>query len=330
METGPRQPTPAQRVAASLLGLLLFLPTVTPAQSDDLANLSDAERAKAAIALLHYNRELCDRIAGKVIAYWGGLAASPEAELEAVRKFVVSRELSGLAQSREAADIVEEVLEDLRGDKETRASLKRLQSLEIELCDTVAYPKKSRGHFEDELARTLDRIEQEESEIGRLLVLSKPQRDSAIAPFLERIQLAGVEAEGEYRDYLESLKPPPRLPTQQELMAAWHKKYAAAVLPTKQALGKYLAGRQANDPAKIRTACREISGAVIPLLRKTKVFVAPEEKIHKPLYRAFVEIKLMASECVAGHSREREEHYSAMQTQLANAAGLLARFSLRP
>ena len=330
MNSGPQRLSIQRCGAGCLLGLLLSLTVASAAQGDDLPNLTPGQQAQAVVALLHYNRELCDRIAGKVIAYWGGLNASPAAELEAVRQFVVNRQLADLAQSREAADIAEILLSDLRGDKETKASLQRLQRLEVELCDTVAYPKESRQFFEEELAQTLDRIEQEESELGRLLVVSDAQRDSALAPFLGRVQLAGVEAEGEYRDYLESLKPPPKLPTKQELMEAWHLRYSAAVLPTKQALANYLAGRQANDPSKIRTACREISAAVIPLLRKDKIFVAPEEKLYKPLHRAFVEIKLMASECAAGRSRELEEHYAAMQTHLANASGLLARFSLRP
>ncbi len=147
MESG--QQHAARRLAASLLGLLLGLPTLAVAESDDLPDSTSAQQAQAAVALLHFNRDLCDRIAGKVIAYWGGLAASPEAELEAVRRFVVNRELSGLAESREAADIVESLLDELRAesDKETSASLERLQHLEIELCDTVAYPKDSREHY---------------------------------------------------------------------------------------------------------------------------------------------------------------------------------------
>ena len=332
MESSLQRPAPPRRAAWNLIGLLLCLPAAAAAESEDLPELAAGQRDKTILALLDFNRVLCDGIAGKVIAHWQGLAGTPEAELEAVRQFVVNRELSDLAQSREAADIVESLLGDAGGGggRETVAALERLQQLGVELCDTVAYPKESREHFEDELARILDRIEQEEAELGRLLVVPKAEREDALAPYLGRIQMAGVEAEGEYRDYLESLKPPPRLPTQQELMEAWHLRYSTAVQPTKQALAKYLAGRRANDVRMIGTACREISAAVIPLLRNDRVFVAPEEKLYQPLHRAFVEIKLLASECVAGHSREVEEHYGSMQTQLATASGLLAKFSLRP
>ncbi len=113
-------------------------------------------------------------------------------------------------------------------------------------------------------------------------------------------------------------------------MNAWHRSYAPAVVPTKQALGRYLQGRRANDAVLIRTACREISAAVIPLLRNDRVFQAPEPKIGPALRRAFMELKAMATECNAGRSRETESHYREMQTRLGAAAGLLAEFSLKP
>ncbi len=288
--------------------------------------------AETALALLDYNRELCDGIAGKVVAYWNGLQASPDAALEAVRRFVVDRELSNLASGRAASDIVEAILPRVREESghETAGALERLQRLEIELCDTVAYPDASRGGFQDELRRILDRIEQERSELGRLLVVSDDALASALGPYLGRIQLAGVEAEGEYRDYLDSLKPPPELPSHQELMEAWHRRYAPAVRPAKQALARYLQGRRSNDVGLIRRSCREISAAVIPLLRQKQVFEAPVDGISRPLFRAFVELKQMAAECGAGRSREVESHYGEMQKQLALASRRLAEFSLRP
>ncbi|MEM7357327.1 MAG: hypothetical protein AAF657_41310 [Acidobacteriota bacterium] len=310
-----------------LLACLLTGPTIRAQGAEPAAG----EAAAAALALLEYNRELCDGIAGKVMAFWRGLNGSQEAELAGVQDFVVQRELSSLAQGREAADIIDSLLPRVKvADAQVGAALERLQALEVELCDTVAFPNSSRQAFEDEIVRMLDRIEREEAELGQRLVISDAAKQSALSPYLAKIQLAGVEAEGEYRDYLESLKPPPRLPTPQELMEAWHKVYAQAVRPTKQALAKYLKGRRANDTTQIRTACREITAVVIPLLRRDDVFNAPVSKINKPLYQAFVEIRSMASQCVAGRSREVEQHYSEMQAQLATASSTLAEFSLRP
>ncbi len=318
-------------VLATILGLAAIL--ALPAAAGDAVPPPPAGKAaQTALALLNYNRELCDGIAGRLVAHWGKLGSSPQAQLETLRQRVVNRELSSLASARAAADLVEGFLPRIKDEAEgeTFAFLERIHRLEIELCDTVAFPDGSREEFETELAKILDRIEGEEAELGRLLVVPEDQLGSARAPYLGHLLKAGVEAEGEYLDHLESLKPPPELPTLQDLMNAWHQQYAPAVVPTKQALGKYLAGRRANDPKLIRTACREISAAVIPLLRNHRVFEAPAPKVGPALRRAFWELKSMASQCSAGRSRETETHYLEMQTELSQAAGLLAEFSLKP
>lgn len=316
-------------LAALMATLLLAVPC---AAAGGPAPPTSGKAAATALALLSYNRELCDGIAGKLVAHWRGLGSSPEAQVEAMRQRVVNREISTLASARAISDLVETFLPQVREEagNQTGAGVERLQAVEVELCDAVAFPSGTRETFEVKLATLLDHIEREEAELGRLLVISEEALQSALAPYLGHVQLAGVEAEGEYRDYLDSLKPPPKLPTLQEFMEAWHRGYTQAVRPTKQALGKYLRGRQSNDSTAIRTACREILAAVIPLLRNDRAFEAPFPKVTKPLNRAFVELKLMASQCTAGRSHEMETHYREMQVQLTSAAGLLAEFSLKP
>ncbi len=315
-----------------LVASLALLASSTAQAQDSPAEPKASGAAESALALIHYNRDLCDGIAGKVVAYWRGLTSSPGSQLETVRQFVVSRELSNLAQGREVSDIINELIPRAADEAGSRisGSLERLQELEVELCDTVAYPTASRDAFEGNVGDLLDRIEREEAELGRRWAVPEEVLETALTPHLERILLAGVEAEGEYRDYLESLKPPPVEPTTQELMDAWHQGYARAVHPTKQALAQYLKGRRTNDSALIRTACRQVLAAVIPLLRRDNVFVAPVGTINSPLNKAFLEIKHLATHCVAGRSREVEDHYAEMQAQLAIASQVLAEFSLRP
>jgi hypothetical protein len=326
--------------SASLFGALfaaLAAALALPCAAQDggvAAPLPPAGKAAATVlALLTYNREQCDGIAGKLVAHWQGLSTSPAAQLETMRQRVVDVELSTLASARAASDLVGRLLSRVR-QEEARSdagdSLGRLHALIIELCDTVAFPSGPREAFESEVATVLDRIEREEAELGRLLVVPEAELKSALEPYLGYVQLAGVEAEGEYRDHLDSLKPPPKQPTFQELMEAWHRGYAQAVIPTKQALGRYLRGRHDNDSSMIRTSCREILAAVIPLLRNERAFEAPLPAVVKPLRRAFKELQSMASECTAGRSREMEDHYREMQIQLADAAGQLAEFSLKP
>ena len=339
MRLEPSQPIGlARRLAGApvAVGLaacaLLVPPPEVWAQADEVPDPATGTWASTTVALLDYNRELCDGIAGKVVDYWRGLSASPAAQLESVRRYVVNRELSNLAAGRAASDIAEGFLPRVSEEagSATAASLERLHEMQVELCDKVAYPNTTREKFEAELSTLLDRIEREGSELGRLLVVSEEVLDSAVSPYLRHIQMAGVEAEGEYSDYLESLKPPPVLPTRQELMEVWHRSYAQAVHPTKQALGKYLRSRRQSDSRLIRTACRELSAAVIPLMRKDDVFKAPERGIFKPLRSAFLEIKQLAVHCSAGRSREMKSHYDEMQKQLAAASQVLAEYSLKP
>ncbi len=312
--------------------LLASLLLATPGAGQDVAPPASGTAATTAMALLSHNRELCDGIAGKLVNHWRGLGSSPKAQLETMRARVVNRELSTLASARAASDLVESFLPQVREEAgaKTGGTLKRIHEQVVKLCDTVAYPDGSRETFESGLAEILDRIESEQAELGRLEVVSDEALAGALAPYLGHLQMAGVEAEGEYRTYLDSLKPPPELPTLQDHMEAWHRGYSRAVLPTKQALGKYLGGRRANDPKVIRTACREILAAVIPLLRHERALEPPFTKISKPLRRAFSELKMMASECTAGRSREMETHYHEMQVQLAAAASLLGEFALKP
>ena len=337
MSPRPKRSRP-ERIPTLLAASGLLVASLTPLTSPAAvaqgspAPASANGAAESALALIHYNRDLCDGIAGKVVAYWRGLTSSPEAQLKTVRHFVTSRELSSLAQGREVSDIINELLPRAETEAGSRisAALERLQKLEVELCDTVAYPTQSREAFEGDIGDLLDRIEREETGLGRMWAVPEDILEAALTPHLERILLAGVEAEGEYRDYLESLKPPPREPTVQELMEAWHQGYSRAVTPTKQALARYLKGRQTNDATLIRTACREISSVVIPLLRQEDVFIAPVGTVNRPLKNAFVEIKQLATHCVAGRSREVASHYAEMQKHLASAAQVLAEFSLRP
>ncbi len=324
-------PRPKRSSIACTLVLARLL-LASSGAAEDVAPPAAGTAATTTMALLSYNRELCDDIAGKLVVYWRGLGSSPKAQLETMRQRVVSRELSTLASARATSDLVESFLPQVQQEAggKTGDALKRIHELVVELCDTVAYPNGTQETFEAELAVILDRIESEQAELGRLEVVSDDALAGALAPYLGHVQMAGVEAEGEYRDYLDSLKPPPELPSLQDHMEAWHRGYSQAVLPTKQALGKYLSGRRANDPKVIRTACREILAAVIPLLRNQRALEPPFPKIIKPLRRAFSELKMMASECTAGRSREVETHYHEMQVQLAAASGLLAEFTLKP
>jgi hypothetical protein len=324
-----------------LLGALL-VPGLA-AQDGEVPPPPPGRAAHATLALLHYNRDVCDGIAGKVVGHWRGLDGSPEAQEEAVRDLVTDRDLlSQLAAGRAAGDIVRDLLPRTREEagSETGATLERLSGLVKELCDTVALPTAPREGFEERVADLLDRIEREEGELGRLLVVPEAELEKALEPYLTPIQIAGFEAENEYLDYLESQKEKPQAPTLTELMHRWHREYSREVLPTKQALGKYLKARQANDSRGMAGACKEILEAVIPLLRDGEIFKIPtpllpasrgvEMRTLPPLHKAYQEIRDMAIACRNGRTREVIVHLEEMQRQLRAAAGHLGEHGLAP
>lgn len=316
-----------------------LLAPATPAQEapDPLIGKSP----ETVLALLDYNRNLCDRVAGKVIERWQSLGDAPEA-VEAVRQYLVDEEMSELAAGRAAADIIRRFMKQARSESSpaTVASLERIADLIQDLCDSVAFPSPPRESFDAKLRAILDSIEQERLDLGGRLVVSEEQLRELLSPYLSPIQLAGIEAHDEYLDYLESIKPKPRGPTLLELVQAWHRRYDEATRPTKIALAHYIEARNHNDARALRETCKEIIAAVIPLLRDDEVFKIPTPQ--KPaskgvklelipsLQQAYREIRDVAVNCNAGRQHEVLEHFGEMQKQLQTAATVLSRYSLAP
>ena len=322
-----------------LLCGLLWSP---PAQAIEIPEPEPGFYAPTALALLNYNRRVCDDIAGRVAERWHQFPEGTAETERRIQEWVTESSLSDLAAGRAASDIVRDLLPQARSetDAETAGSLGRLHELETELCDTVALPLGPLEDFERRVDGLLERIQREEEELGRLLVVPEDILAKSLEPYLRPIQLAAFEAEAEYRDYLESLRPKPQGPTHQDLMVEWHRRYAAAAQPTKNALRDYLVARNANDTREMAKACREISAAVIPFLKQDDYFRIPVPQLPaskgykwvvlESLQRAYKEMRELAINCSAGRSRETVEHLQAMQEQLAEAAGYLARFSLQP
>lgn len=298
--------------------------------------------APTTLALLGYNKDICDGIAGRVLSYWASLSGPNEEQIEKVQNRLLNDSLADLAAGRAASDIIHSFLDQARRetDSETGASLERLYELEKSLCDTVASPSVPRPELEARLQKLLDQIEREEEELGRLLVVPDDQLRSLLEPYLQPIQLAGFEAQNDYLDYLETLKPKPVEVTVQDKMVQWHAAYTQTVRPTKQALGDYLRARKNNDFAAMSAACREILKEVIPLLRRKEVFSPPKQLLPKsrgiqpqllpPLMDAYTSMRVMATHCAAGRSREVIESLHEMQSHLQEAAAYLRPYSVAP
>lgn len=307
-----------------------WLAAGTVAAAARLPEPEPGQWARTTLALLRYNFELCDGIAGKIRSRWQR-NDGPNGE-SAIRDYVLQSALSDLAAARAAGDIIDRFLPRAKDEagQETAASLGRLFELETSLCDAVALPTGTRADFDAKINQLLERIDLEEAELGRVLVLPDEVLKQALEPYLVPIQIAGVEAEGKYLDYLESIRPKPKLPTQQELMVAWHRRYSQEVATVKDALRRFLIGRQNNDAAVVRQSCREIAGAVIPVLRSSELFKAPDPSVEGPLRRSYVEVRVLATHCIAARFRETDQQIKEVQKYLGYAAQRLAPYSLEP
>lgn len=324
-----------------LLIILICLFTAGGSPALDVPEPKEGLRASTVLALVKTNRDLCDGLAQRTFREWRRLGGTAESRSR-VRKYL-DGEASSVAQGRAASDIVAALLPGLASEvgAETSSSLSRLHEKARELCDLViALPEESLTQLEARLGEVREEFAREEEELGRLLVVPERELEAARQPYLKPIQLAGFEAENEYLDLQDSLRKPPPQRTHEDRMVEWHGHYSAAVRPTRQALGQYIAARQENDFRAMAQACRDISKEVLPLLQHEDIFAVPMPRVpaskgwHNemltPLRDAYRAIRDMAADCTAGRSRETQEHLVEMQENLTKAASFLAKFSLRP
>lgn len=322
---------------------LAGLVSMAPAQGTEPIPQPETGRwAATTLALLEFNHGLCDRLAGQVIERWQTLGGGDGAE-DSVRQFVVEDALPDMAESRAAADIIDQLLPTARQEAgaETGASLERLQEMGKSLCDLVALPRAPLATFEASVQDTLDRIEREREELGRLVLIpEQDELDAALRPYLNPIRLAGFEAQNEYLDYLESQKAPPRKPTHQELMEAWHRQYFRGAQPVKEALSRYFQARRENQHREMAQACRDLSSTVVVMLRNEDLFKipTPQKPASKgytpvtlpPLVEAYKAMRNMANECSAGRSREVQNELTTMRAKLEESSIVLGAFGLQP
>ncbi|NJL29190.1 MAG: hypothetical protein HC897_15560 [Thermoanaerobaculia bacterium] len=240
--------------------------------------------------------------------------------------------MTDIAGARTAGDFARRFLPRAKAETnlETGSSLERLLKLQTELCDRVALPTAPYSEFETAVRGLSERIAREEAELGRLLVVPDDVLKRTLGPYLVPIQLAGVAAEGELNDYLNSLRKEPEPPSMAELMAGWHQTYAPAVQPVKTALGKALGARRSGDRIQLSSGCRELSAAVVPVLDHPQLLRSPDAQVNASLRKAYQHIQRLAGQCTAGNFKEVDKSLSLMQSELQIAAAALRKYSLQP
>lgn len=301
--------------------------------SDDIPSPEEGRAAATTLALLEHQREICDTIAGRALEYWAGLTELPDEEQQSKLRDFTDRQVSDLAGSRLISDLVERFLPIARRETtdETAGSLRRLANVAKEMCDVVALPTPPQQSFADRVSELLDRFEFERVELGRLLVVPEADLASALEPYIGPIQIAGVEAEGEYLAWLASQREKPKAPTMADVMRSWHATtYTPAVTPTKKALGSYLQARSRQDVRQIGLSCRQLAREVIQLLREDSAFQAPDDRVTPLLRPIYLELRALATSCTSGDQKAVDRHFEGMQKKLQTAADFMARYQIRP
>lgn len=327
----------AQR--SSLVALAICLSgTVALAQSARAETLplpAAGKEAVTVLGLLDYQFQGCEQLSRGISTRWDRMAGSPEHQEQRIRDWILQSHTGEMASYRKAGDLADDLLDEVQQKirREAGASLRRMADHTGRLCDLVAVPVAPFESFQLETLEAVEKIERETRELGRLVLSDEERMAEAVAPYLPKIQMAAVQAEGQYQDFLDTEKPKePEGPTPAQLMQHWHREvYTPATLPSKRALGSYLRAQQERNRS-VGSACRDLSRALIPVLKDTsQVFSsAPDPKVVDPLRRAYAEMQALAVDCNAARLQRAQTHLNRTRGLLAEAAAVMAPYGIQP
>lgn len=330
-----RRPGVAAAVAVCLLASLIA-PVAAIGAELEVPSPPEGGWVDASLALLAYNRERCDRLANKILVFWRSLP--PEAGRQVaenqkqIRERVIKEWLAELTEARTASDIVAtfkpRALESV--DAETAVVLDRLHTLQSRLCDQVAYPAGPMAGFVDRVTDVLLQIDTEARQLDVLLPVDQPTLDRAIAPYLETLQLAGVEAEGEMLHFLERPASSETVLTAEALMAVWFERYQMAAEPAKDGLRLYIEARDSGDREKLRTSCETMASGSSSILDAAGIFHLPDEDMERQLRRGYLHLQRLAAACLSGNFTRADRMLRRAEHHFAVTAAYLERFGYDP
>ncbi len=296
----------------------------------------EGQWVNASVALLRYNRERCDRLAGKILSYWRSLPTDrsdhDSVNQKTVRERILRDWLAELTEARTASDVARTFLPQAAEmlDSDSTTALAQLLELQVDLCDQVAYPTGPLSEFVDKVTDTLLRIDAEARSLAQLVRLDDAVLDRAIGPYLEPLQLTGVEAEGEMLNYLARPERPAQAPAFENRLGAWYERYQTAAVGSKQSLGQYLTARGGGDRDSIRSACSSLVDATVALLEDKSVFPGPNTSLDRPLRLGVVNLQRMAAACLQGNFRRADRLLERAEHQLSVVAAHLEPYGLVP
>lgn len=286
------------------------------------------------LALLDYQFEGCQGLSEGILTRWERMAGSDEHQEQRIRDWILQSHTGEMASFRKAGDAADELLDQLQPKirREAGASLRRMAEHTSRLCDLVAVPVAPYTSFQLEVLDTVEKIEREIRELGRLVLSDDKRMAEAIAPYLPTIQMAAMEAEGQYMDFLEAEEPEePKGPTKAQLMQHWHDEiYSPAALPAKRALAAYLKAQEERNRG-VGSTCRDLSRAVVPILRDNKVLPSlPDPSLVEPFRRVYTEMQELAADCNEARLQKAQEHLEKTRELLNELSVLLLPYGIKP
>ena len=321
--------------AVLVLCLTSWVAVAHDARAESLPLPAAGKEAATVLALLDYQFQGCEQLSEGISTRWNRMAGSPEHQEQRIRDWILQSHTGEMASFRKAGDLADALLDQVQPNirREAGASLRRMAEHTGRLCDLVAVPVAPFQSFQLETSDTVEKIEREVRELGRLVLSDEKRMAEAITPYLPTIQMAAMEAEGQYMDFLEAEKPKePEGPTPAQLMQHWHQElYTPATIPAKRALASYLKAQQERNRG-VGSACRDLSRALIPILKDTsQVFAAaPDPAVVEPLRRAYAEMQALAVDCNAARVQHAQVHLEKTRGLLAEAATVLAPYGISP
>jgi len=113
-------------------------------------------------------------------------------------------------------------------------------------------------------------------------------------------------------------------------MIAWHRVYAAKVVPVKQALGRYYQlDPQLRGPREIR-ACQKLVQVIETLMADRTALSSPDPEVTQALKTAFTQFHQAGAACINGQAEARASSMTAGEKALSTAAVALRPYGLAP
>ena len=113
-------------------------------------------------------------------------------------------------------------------------------------------------------------------------------------------------------------------------MTAWHRVYSPRVTPVKARLGEVIGVFRGTRQADTQALCTQLRDGAAGVLGDENVLHPPDPQVTRYLVASYQGIYRIALACLQGQDAKVRGELKKVETDLAAAGQLLARYGLRP